>query len=278
MEAEIKVDLSASQKAEEVFKRGFTKYALAETMEAVEAGSHQIQGEWMKYISGAPVSYSGGDFVIHRVTGQYASAVMNGLRYPMNGDAFMGGVVVELDYADKLERGFSTYDMKPGMLNSPKVKFTKPDPADPGANTEPYIDVPFEHAEAGIPKAVKSEVKKTGTALGLIRLGKGLGRAQAGIRSKIAPRELGLEDYTWRTGLFANLTRKVSGPENRGKYMTFRRISGNSDASSWIHPGVSPKPVTKAIVENIGAQLQGMVSLAFQKDVSSLMRLSGLMP
>jgi hypothetical protein len=59
--------------------------------------------------------------------------------------------------------------------------------------------------------------------------------------------------------------------------MTFRRVSSNSSPNSWIHPGIEPKPITRAIVENIGPQLRLMVSSAFEKDVASLMRLAGLM-
>ena len=275
MEADIRVDLSATQKAANILGRGFSVHALTETMEAVETGAQAIQSEWMKYISGAPVSYSGGDFTINRVSGHYASAVMGGLRYPYNGNPLSGGVVIEdVSYAKHLERGFGPYDMKPGMLGSPKVKFTKTD--DPGDTSQPYIDVPFEHAEAGVPRPIKTEVKKQGRSLGVVRLGAGLGEGQVGLRSKISPEKLGLEPYTWRKGIYAGLVRRQSGPESRGKYMTFRRISQSSDPSSWVHPGIKPRPVTRAIVENIGPKLRLMVSLAFEKDVQNLTRVAGL--
>ncbi len=275
-QADIKVDVSASSKAAQVFRAGFDEYNLTETHEAVEAGAQAIQAEWSKYVSGSTVTYSGGSFVIKRVSGQYANAVMGGLRYPMDGNILKGGVVVDLDYAEKLERGFDPFDVKPGLLASPKVKWTKQDPDDPAGAQSPYIDVPFEHEEKGVPKAIKSEITRNGRSLGLVRLGKGLGTAQAGIRSNLAPEKLGLAPYTWRAGMFTGMVRGQAGPETRGKFMTFRRVSLASDPSSWIHPGTNPKPVTRALRENIGAQLEKLVSLAFDRDVMRLSRMAGL--
>jgi hypothetical protein len=277
LQAEIKVDLGASKKAADILRRGFGVYNLTETHAAIEAGAQAIQSEWTKYVSGATVVYSGGTFTIKRVSGQYANAVMGGLRYPMDGNPLKGGVEVILDYAEKLERGYDAYDEKPGLLRSPKVKWTSgPDEKHPDRQSQPYIDVPFEHAEQSIPRAIKNEVKKDGRSLGLIRLGTGLGSAPAGLRSNTAPEKLGLTPYTWRAGVFTGMVRGQAGPEARGKYMTFRRVSLASDPSSWINPGVSPKPVTKAIKENIGAKLAAMVSSAFERDVLRLSRLAGL--
>ncbi len=278
MQVDIKVDLTALEQAADVFKKGFNVYDLHETREAVEAGAQAIQAEWMRYISGVTVAYSGGEFRINRVTGQYASAVMGGLRYPMDGNLLKGGVEVNLDYAQKLERGWGPFDQKPGLLNSPKAKWTAgPDDEHPDRESHPYIDVPFEHKETDIPKGIKAEAK-AGRSLGLIRLGKGLGSAPAGLRSKTAPGDMGMEPYTHKSGIYAGLMRKAAGPAGGGKYITFRRVSANSDPSSWIHPGTDPKPVTKALEENIGAKLTSMVSSGFERDILRLSRLSGLMP
>lgn len=280
MEVNVAVDLSAAEKAAGIFRMGFDKHHLSETQGAVEAGTQAIQAEWMQYISGSTVTYSGGEFRINRVTGQYANAVMSGLRYPMEGNFLKGCVEVNLDYPQILEAGFGPYDQKPGLLRSPKAKWTKgPDDDHPDRDpSHPYIDIPFEHAEAGIPKNIKAEAKAGQRSLGVIRLGKGLGEAPAGIRSKTAPEKMGLEPYTWRSGQFAGLIRNALQGNQGGKYMTFRRVSDNSDPSSWIHPGTDPKPVPRAIVENIGVKLARMVSLAFERDVLRLSRLAGLTP
>lgn len=262
---DIKVDLNGLEALAKKLATTSTTLtqSLVETQAAIKVGVAAIQAEWLKYVSGVSVSYSGGSFTINRVSGNYASAVMSGAHYPDGGNVLKGSVNVDLDYAERLEKGFESFDMKDGMLSSPKVKINK----DGGK----YIDVPFRHDTSGIPSSIMSEAQ-SGRSLGIIRLGQGLGKAQAGIRSKITPQQLGRDPYTWRDGLYAGLIRKEAGPKNSGAYMTFRRISENSDPDSWIHPGVDPKPVTKAIEENLGPQLQDMVLSAYESDLLRLSR------
>lgn len=274
MQAEVTINLDGIRKVEDVVKRGLARQDLHNTREAVKAGAELIQATWMQYISGATVAYSKGDFTINSVSGTYRSAVMNGLKYPMAGDILRGGVNIKLDYAERLEKGFDPYDMKTGMLNSPKVKMTVK--RDENDASEPYIDVPFRHEEKAIPRAIKTEVKQAGRSLGVVRLAKGLPKTTPyGLRTKLSPQLLRMSPYTWKSGTFAGLTRTpVQG--GGGVYMTFRRISGKSTPGSWIHPGVSPKPVTAAIKENIGPALRTMVKNAFKQDVAIFARKAGL--
>jgi hypothetical protein len=228
-----------------------------------------MQAEWLKYISGVTVSYSGGDFQINRVSGQYAQVVSDGLRYPMDGNPLKGGVEVNLDYADKLERGFGEFDIKIGLLASPKAKMTK------GSKNDPphlYINVPFRHDAEDIPTSMLAKAKAGEVVSGAIRLGKGLGSGPAGIRSKSTD----AGNYTWHSGLYAGLKRQpaTQGPKRAGagsggsgQYMTFRRVSQNSDPASWINPGADPKPVSKAVEENLKDSLTELVSDAFARDV-----------
>lgn len=114
-----------------------------------------------------------------------------------------------------LEIGHESFDIKPGMLRSPKAKRAH------GGGS--YIDVPFTHkvtkrgkgtyvesrAKRKAITTAMSQAKSTGAAL---RIFKG---------TKNAPRTI-------------HTDMKVS-PE--GAAQTFRRISENSPADSWIHPG-----------------------------------------
>lgn len=264
MQADIKVDLSGLK---DLARMGaVTAIDFTETREAVKAGAELIQARWAEYVSGVSVEFSGGAFRIHTVSGDYLRAVESGLRYPMDGNVLKGGVVVDLPYADKLEKGFEAYDMKPGLLASGKVKTTV---AQDGTVTQ-YVDIPFHHDSDEIPRAIKVQTNTGGRATGAIRLGGKLGVAQFGIRSQLTPRELSRDAYTWKTGLFAGLYRRESGPEQRGEYMTFRRVSDNSDPSAWIHPGVEPRPVSKALEENLTPELEALVTAAFERDVARL--------
>jgi hypothetical protein len=234
MSIEIKIDVSQGERVASVLKSGLRREDLVETQGAIKNGTASMQQEWMKYISGVSVTYSGGEFTIRRVTGQYATAVKNGLRYPYEGDILKGAVTVDLDYADKLERGFGEFDIKVGLLKSSKAKTS----VDSKGKISRYIDVPFRHNTDDIPRTILSQAKAGEQVLGTIRLGKGLNKEQAGLRSQTSsPRFVGEPYYTWRTGLFAGLVRKNAGV-NGGQYMTFRRVSEHSDPGSWIHPGV----------------------------------------
>lgn len=264
--AEIKVDVTEARNAARVFGRGINPRDMTETAQAIKGGAIAIQAEWLRDISGVTVSYSGGDFVINRVSGQYATAVSNGLRYPMDGNPLKGGVEVNLDYADAMERGYEEFDIKKGLLASAKAKWTK------GKDSHPYINVPFRHDTDDIPKSILNQARVAGSrALGTIRLGTGLGRAQAGIRSKMTS----VGNYTWHSGLYASLKRQPAGPKNSGQYMTFRRVSANSDPASWINPGADPKPVSKAVEENLTDDLRNIVEDAFEKDILRLSRQGG---
>ena len=272
IEADVKVDLTALEKATDIFQRGFDVYSLKDTQDAVHGGGRLIQSEWSKYVSGATVTYSGGSFVIKKVSGQYANAVMGGLRYPMDGDVLKSGVEVNLDYAEKLEQGFDAFNEKEGLLESPKVKWTVARKNHP---SQPYIDVPFEHAASGVPSSIQNEIGQKGRSLGLIRVSENLPDAPAGLRSALAPTKLGLKPYTWRAGMFTGMVRGSADYGNKNGYVAFRRVSLASDPSSWIHPGITPKPVTKAIKENIGVELSRMVSSGFQSDVLRLSQKAG---
>jgi hypothetical protein len=127
-----------------------------------------------------------------------------------------------------IETGYSSFDIKPGLLNGPNVK--------QGENG-PYQDVPFVHRttkrgggsyvesksmRAAIDKAV-SKAKSTGET---VRLGK-ISAAAA----KIA-------------GL------KVTAQKGA---QTFRRVSKNSKPDSWIHPGLKGIAVFESTAQDIEA-------------------------
>lgn len=278
MLAEITINDEGIKRIKETLAKGLSKYDLHETRAAIKAGAQLVQATWMQYISGATVSYSKGDFRINSNTGTYRSAVENGLVYPLGGDILSGGVIVRLEYAERLEKGFDPYDMKDGLLNSSKAKRTKTD--DPGDQGSPYIDIPFRHNVGSIPRAIKTQVKNLGRALGTVRLGKGLEKAPLGIRTKLRSTALSpsggplmTKSYEWNSGLFAGLKKSAGGG---GEHVTFRRISWNSDPNSWIHPGAEPKPVTAALKENLGPTLKKMVRAAFQQDVLNFARRAGI--
>jgi len=242
------------------------------TQEAVRAAlTDVVQRTWIQYASGATVSYSGGEFVVHVVSGEYVRSIQEGFR--MDGD-LAGEITSTSPHGATIEGGISAYDMKEKLLNSPKAKI--------GKNGNRYITVPFRHGTPGastmpnMPKAVYKDVKKLGysrrnnalTAQSTGRQYTWGGRyknTSEGMRSKIVKKEQGYGRYTWKTGMFSGMV-KV-GSAKHGQYLTFRRISSNSDPNSWQFPGVKARPIRQAVIENTREEVLQLIRTGFEMDL-----------
>lgn len=175
-----------------------------------------------------------------------------------------GMVVSTYAGSDRIEQGYPSYDMKPGLLASLSAREGK---------RGKFIAIPFRHmtpaqgqAGAGqrphgatMPPAVYKIVKKVGT---FRDPGSGRRGVQLGQRSKIASSvnieaiARGLpppmaDNYTWKFGLYHGMKRVVKqyGKTTQSTYLTWRTVSESSDPSSWIHPGLPANPVVQAVID-----------------------------
>lgn len=222
---------------------------LLNTQMAVQRATQLAQQTWSQYISGVNVTWSGGSFVINTVSGRYQQEVMQGYQYPVSGSKLWGAVVVGLDYADLLERGISSFNIAGKMLKG-----------------RAYINVPFDQTNKTIPNVIRKNIQ--GGRLRNTRIGAGgLTTFSVGQRSKLAPQELGMQPYTWRAGSFAGLQRSGGGG-----LMTFRRISDRTAGNAWQHPGITPKPVTRAVAENIHDQVEDLITSGFKADLNVMQK------
>lgn len=177
-----------------------------------------------------------------------------------------GAVISTYPKLERIEQGFASYDMKPGLLAGPSAR--------EGLHGR-YNVIPFRHMTpkkgssgamegdrrahgAVMPQAVYKIVKERGTFKdpGDARLGQQLGQ-----RSKL-PGAINLQalargaaspmsgPYTWKYGLYHNMRRVVKQYDKatQSTYMTWRTVSENSDPNSWIHPGRAPNPVIEAVI------------------------------
>lgn len=261
-------DLSGIIKAVEGAQQGKLPY----TQEAVRAAlTDVVQRTWIEYASGASVSYSGGTFVVHVVSGQYVRSIQEGFR--MEGE-LAGVITTTSPHGASIEDGIEPYDMKQKLLQSSKAKVSK--------DGSRYITVPFRHGTPGaktmpsMPKAVYKDVKKLGySRRNNALVAQSTGRTYSwggrysnhseGMRSKIVKKESGYGTYTWKTGLFHGMV-KV-GSEKHGQYLTFRRISSKSDPDSWQHPGVKARPIREAVIENTRETVLQLVRNGFEMDL-----------
>jgi hypothetical protein len=251
------------------------KNGLTYTKAAVRSATQDVvQRTWLQYASGATVNYSGGTFKVNVISGQYLRSIQEGLRFPSD---LTGEVFTTAPHATTIEDGMAPYDMKPGLLSGPKVKFSKPDRL---GNRARYITVAFRHGTPGsvglpaMPRQVYDQAKQLGYSRknGAVKAfftgnkyvwNDRLQKSLEGQRSHSAPHPGA--GYTWSTGKYSGMV-KV-GSEKHSQYLTFRRVSTNSDPRSWQHPGVKPRPVSEAVAENTRNEVLQLIRRGFEMDL-----------
>jgi len=148
----------------------------------------------------------------------------NSVIYPFGGDSFSGAVELFGKFPNMLENGFSAFDIKSGFQKSSKKTVTK--------NGGWYLTIPIRHSTPGafmygnsMTKDIYSQARKLADNESLSVKG-GADQSWTG--------------YQHKTNINDGLTRIVktySGGTKQSQYVTFRRVSNNSDSSSWQHPG-----------------------------------------
>lgn len=158
-------------------------------------------------------------------------------------------IVLEGDFANALEKGYSGFDVREGMLNSEKIVGVGPRSGQPwvqtGKDGKKFAHVPFEHRPhskapqaADLNQAIKklTAMNRSGMEQKLTKVfkdasGKPLeGRVASVKKVDGFPQLDGIAKY-----------QKIYKNESTGKetvqsiYMTFRTVSENGD--SWRHPG-----------------------------------------
>lgn len=153
------------------------------------------------------------------------------IQYPYENNLFAGAVVLKGQFPNMLETGFSAFDMKIGFSKSKKIKRKE--------NGGWYLIIPLRHSTPGsfmygqaMPKDVYGVAKK----LNPYKSGQGntrLNWAGAG--------DVSWNGYQRKTNNYNGMVRIVKSYQKatQSQYMTFRRVSDNSDPMSWWHPGFS---------------------------------------
>lgn len=246
------------------------------TAQAVRAATTDlIQRTWIHYAQGNPFSYSGGTFRINTVTGAYVRSIESGLRFPAD---LVGEVFSTSEHGNAIEKGSPARDMKPALLASPKAKTGKK-----GAR---YITIAFRHGNptATTMPAMPANVYKSVQRMKYSRRNDGIqsggsqtytwgGRYKGdatGQRSHTGshPSAAGSptnQGYTWKSGLYQGMVKM--GKRGHSEYMTFRRISQNSDPKSWMRPASPPRPIREAVVENTREAVLALVRSGFEMDL-----------
>jgi len=173
-----------------------------------------------------------------------------------------------------IEKGKNPYDMKPGLLAGPNAK--------KGKNGARYNTVPFRHGTPGTTgKRVGSPMPfthttKKGNQTSFIyteaqRLVPSMENAAGktvwggktgdfggyGVRTQPPVKKGRPGAYTWKSSPFAGMVKvgKTYNKKTQYQYITFRRVSDNSDPASWWHPGIK----ARRLANNVQVYINDMV-------------------
>lgn len=184
---------------------------------------------------------------------------------------------VLLDYSKdplikKIEEGAGPFDMKIGLLGSSKVKVTK--------KGKKFITVPFRWATSDsvgesdvftgkLPKSIHTIVKQktAGSSLSLSDIPKSI--SGAGNRSKISDSEgkTLFDSYAHKNSVYEGIVKETDSATKQNKYISFRRVSENSDPSAFIHPGfIAKKFMDSSLAEmNIEEEIGVLIDVELSK-------------
>lgn len=245
---------------------------------ATEAALKKISAEaaetWRSWARGRTMP--SGDRIMSN-TGDYAASIK--ARRLDQGNAIGYEVYTDSPIHDYLEDGTKSRDMKTMIARSKRARLA--------AAGHKYLIIPFRHNVAN-PKPGGGEVSRAGEMKVPLRIqqffqrgtpsrpirrfierqvqgGQGVTRFQNRWGTRLPPQIVGrapntallgqrskvASKYTWRSGLFDGMVHFAGFKGRHGSYMTFRTMSQNSPANSWIHPGIKPKRILQQLHDRL---------------------------
>lgn len=171
-----------------------------------------------------------------------------------------GAVVLTGQFPNMLEEGASAFDIKEGLLDGPNAKM--------GKNGNRYNTVPFKQGTPGallenfnggiMPKPVHDVAKKKsiGDQIKKSELPKGFEQP----KKKIIPSRNAV--YEHKASIYEGIKKNKDLAGNIS-YMSFRRVSDNSDPNSWIHPGFEARNFSDKAFERF--QVDAEISASFDR-------------
>lgn len=177
-----------------------------------------------------------------------------------------------------IELGASAFDMKVGFEKSSKKVLTFS--VDKKGDTKEgwYLTIPFRHAAPSslgestafankLPKPIHKIAKN-------LEVGESITKAMlppnyadvVGSRPTVVTQEQVYETYTHKSSIYEGV-QKSNKPRHSG-YVSFRRVSDNSDPNSWIHTGLQPRNFLEKAVS--GADLESVKRMEIDNFIESM--------
>lgn len=164
--------------------------------------------------------------------------------YPYNNDDLQAVIKLDTSFSRMIEEGSPPFDMKRGFVNSTKKTTT---------SKGWYLTIPIRHGTpetfqygSPMPKEVYTLAKKLNAGQKLSITGN-LGTSFTG--------------YNHKNNIYDGMRKVIHSYKNsaQSQYVTFRRVSNNSDPSSWYHPGFKPISLIPKVASNVQSNLEKSV-------------------
>jgi hypothetical protein len=250
--------------------------SMPRTAEAMAKGAGFIQETWRGFAKGGPLP--GITEPLKRPSGTYARSIRSRRNGPFDYEIYSNSKIAEL-----IENGTEELDMKKTHPYGPRSRVSK--------KGVPYLIVPFRW---GTPKTIGFKNVMPEAVYNMIKNKKQFRQSRVTVSANKAdaahttpnaqvPRKIvGRAQYKWGTRLtgigyvdhrrhvegMVSMEGQVEGGKKRASgYFTFRVISANSPATSWIKPAMPPRHVTKAVVEQTREAVNAMVETAIREDL-----------
>ena len=173
------------------------------------------------------------------------------------------------EFANAREFGMDSFDMKtsrPGWLGGSKAKINK--------KGKRYISIPFRHSTGSSPRFqytgkakqanLQQELKRVTKDQGLNRMV----RDTAGnvSRGRVATLSRKVPTHSYLKGLTRIQRPNESNPKTGSSMlMTFRTMSEDSDASSWIHPGLDAANLLPEVERWVDGEINKMITMVMKE-------------
>jgi hypothetical protein len=176
---------------------------------------------------------------------------------------------------NQIENGMNPFDMKPGLLAGPHAKS--------GKNGARFNTIPFRHGTPGTggrnvgapmpttgytPKGKPRSLVYTAARKLAASLETSTGKTKWGGRTGDFG-GLGIRTarpvpggrpgaYTWKASPYASMVKvaKAYKKATQNQYVTFRRVSDNSDPTSWWHPGIRARRLSLKVGTYVKKQVK----------------------
>lgn len=174
-----------------------------------------------------------------------------------------GAVMLRGWLPNAVESGLSEFDMKETLLNGPNAKTTK--------KGTKFNTVPFSHGTPGslvenfnggiLPVEVYQVIKKQPVDKPLTKEQLPQQFQEVKTVNIGEPEAKNFRQYTHKASIYEGLVKSKDKVTGQNTYDTFRRVSDNSDANSWLHPGIEAHNLAEQTLSNFNIPEQAGIAV-----------------